>query len=92
MKSCCHETCNVCHIYKKDCANFVSDLPKFLEIDRSCICGGTCDDHLRLALLCDRHNIIIVDHTVIIHAVRYNIEIGSGKIDRTSVCQMSAVV
>ena len=48
MKSGCYQTCDVCHIYHKNCANLICNLTETLEIDCSRICRCTGYDELRL--------------------------------------------
>ena len=77
MQSGSYQTCDVCHIDKQNRAHFVSDLAELLEIDRARIRRCTCNDHLGLALFGNRHDIIIVDHALIIDTIRNDIEIGA---------------
>jgi len=92
MKSGCHKTCDVSHIYHKYCANFVRYFTEFLEINGSGISTCTCDNHFGLALQCDFTKLVVIDESVIIYTVRYDVEIFTGNVNRASVCQMSAVV
>ena len=75
VKSGCYQTCDVCHIYHKDCANLICDLTEALEINRSRICRCTSYDHLWLAFLCDAEHLIIIDKSFVVDTVRYDVEI-----------------
>ena len=92
MKTCCHQTCDVRHIHHQHCTDLIGNLSEFLEINRSGICGGSCNNHLRLCFQCDLTKLIIIDKSVVIDTVGNNLEILAGNIYRTSVCQMSAVI
>ena len=92
MESRRHESGDVRHIDHQIRADFVSDLAETLEIDRARVSAGAGNDHFRPALLRDLQHIVIIDHAFVIDAIRYDIEILSGHIDRRAVCQMAAVV
>ena len=92
MKACCNKPCNMSHVYHQVCSDFVCDLTEALEIDRASVCAGSCHDQLRTAFFCDLQHLIIIDHAIIVHAVRDHMEIFSGHIDRRTMRQMSAVI
>ena len=71
--------------------NFIGDLAELLEIDDPCIGTGTGYDQFRMTFVCDPSDFFVIDHAVIVYAIRYNVKICTGKICRASVCQMSAV-
>ncbi len=75
MVSCSHKTCDMSHIYHEVSSYCISNLTELLEINLSCICRSTCNNHLRLALLSDCKNLIIIDKSVISYAVRHTVEI-----------------
>ena len=75
MKSGSNKPCNVCHVYHKHCANLIRNLTETFEINCSRICRCTSYDHLRLAFLRNAEYLIIINKTIIINTVRYDIEI-----------------
>ena len=92
MKSCCHKSCNMCHINHEHCTTCVCDLTEFLEINSSRISGCSCNDHFRFTFHCNLFHFIIINKSLIIDTIWYYMEIASGKIDRRTMCQMSAMV
>ena len=92
MLSCCHKSCNMCHINHQICPYFICNLTEFLKINDPCISTCTCHDQLRSAFSGNTGNFFIIDHTVIIYSIIYRLEVGSGHICSTSMCQMSAVI
>ena len=44
MKTCSHQTGNMCHIYHQICPHFICHFSEFLEINCSCIGTGTCNN------------------------------------------------
>ena len=82
----------MCHIDHKKRAACVRDLTELLKINGSRISGSSRDDHLRLAFHRDLHHLVIINESFVIDTIRNDMEISSGEVDRTSVCQMSAVV
>ena len=48
MKTCCHKSRNVRHIYHQNSAHLISHLTELLEIDCPGICRCTGNNHLRL--------------------------------------------
>ena len=80
------------HIYHQVSTNFISDLAETLEINLSGICAGTGNDQLWLAFLCDSLYLIVINEAVIIDTIRNTVEIFAGKVHRTSMCQMSAMI
>ena len=82
MKSCRHKTCYMCHIDHKKRAACVRDLTELLKVDRARVGTGTGNDHLRLALEGNLHHLVVIDESLVVHTVRYDMKIGSGKIDR----------
>ena len=92
VKSCCHKSGDVCHIYHEICSNLISDLSESLEINSSGICWSSCYDKLWLALLCDLENSVIIYKSVIVYTVWHAVEILSRHVDRWTVGEMSAVI
>ena len=82
MKSCCYQSCNVCHIYHEVCAAFICDVTETCKINGSCISTCACDDHFRFALHSDLFYFIIIDKAVIVYTVRYDVEMTSGEVYR----------
>ena len=75
VKSCSYKTCDVSHIYHKDCTNLISDLTELLEIYLSCVSRSTCNYKLWTCFLSNSKDIIIVDSSFIIYTVRNCLEI-----------------
>ena len=92
MKSCCHQTCDMCHIYHQICTAFVCDLTETWKINGSRISTCTGNDHFRFALHRDLFYFVIINESFVVNSIRYDVEISTGKVDRASVCQMSAVI
>ena len=82
MKSCCNKTCNVCHIYEKISSNFFCDICKNIKTDLSRISRSSCYDHLRFAFMCKLSDLIVIQNTVIIDIVRYEIVKDTRKVYR----------
>ena len=80
MKSCCHQTCNMCHINHQVSTAFICDLTEPLKINDSGISAGSCHDQLRLILHRQLLDLIIIDIALIIDTIRYNVEIFSGEV------------
>ena len=78
-------------VYHEDRAAGIGSFPELLEIDGPAVCGSAGDDHLRLCLDRKSLKLIVVDKAVVVHTVRYNIEIGARDIGGAAVCQMSAL-
>ena len=72
--------------------NFICNLTEFLKINNSGIGTCTCYDQLWFILNCNSSDFFIIDHAVIIYSIIYRLEVGSGHICSTSMCQMSAVI
>ena len=85
------EARDVRHIDHEISADGIGDLAELLEIDDPCIGTGTGYDQFRMTFVCDPSDFFVIDHAVIVYAIRYNVKICTGKICRASVCQMSAV-
>ena len=92
MKSCCHQSCDMRHIYHKHSANLVAHLPETLKINRSGIGTRTCDNHLGLTLQCQPAHVVVIKKAIVIHAIGNHMEILSRHVDRRTVREMSAVV
>ena len=60
MKTCCHQSCDMCHIHHQYGTHFVCHFTEFLEINGSGIRRSTGNDHLRLAFQCQfSHSVVI---------------------------------
>ena len=92
MKSCCHKSRNMSHIHHQICADFIRDLTETLKVNGSGISAGSGNDHLRFTLSCDLQHLIIVNYAFVINAIRYDIEIFTGHIDRRTMCQVAAMI
>ena len=92
MQPCRHKAGNMGHIHHQHCANLIRNLTELLKINGAGIRGSACDDHLRLRLQRDLTQLIIIDETIIIHAIGHNMKILPGHIHRTPVCQMPTVI
>ncbi len=75
MKTCCNKSCDMSHIYHKDCSALVSYLSELCKIDCSCISRSSCDDHAGFALHCKFFECVIIYKAVIIDSVRTDIEL-----------------
>ena len=82
VKSCCNKTCNVCHIYEKISSNFFCDICKNIKTDLSWISRSSCYDHLWFSFTCKLSDCIVIQNTVIIDIVRYEIVKDTGKVYR----------
>ena len=82
MKSRRNQTSNVRHVNHEHGTAGVRDLTEFLKVDRARVGTGTCNNHLRLALEGNLHHLVVIDESLVVHTVRYDMKIGSGKIDR----------
>lgn len=91
MQACCHQSGDMRHIHHQVSAYLIGNLPEALEINCSRIGAGSGDNQLRLALLCNAKNFVIVQEAFVIDTVRNDVEIGSGEICGASVGQMSAI-
>ena len=92
MIACSDKSRNMSHINHQKSTNFIGDLAETLEVDLSGICTCTGYDQLWLAFLCDALYLIIVDEAFVVDTVRNTVEVFTGKVNRASVCQMSAVI
>ena len=92
MKPCGNQAGDMGHVHHQAGSHFIGSLSESLEVNGSCISGGPCNNHFRLAFSGNLFHFIIIDKAVVIHAVGYDIKIFSGHIHRASVCQMSAVI
>jgi len=81
MKACCHKACDMCHIYHQYRTDFIRYFTELFEINGTCICRSTCNDHLGSAFQGQLSHSVIIQETVVIHAVRYYMEIFTGHID-----------
>ena len=82
MKACCHQSGDMCHIHHKNSAYFVSHFSEFLEIDGTGISGRTGDDQLRLVGDGKLAHLVIVQESVLIHAVGNDLKIFAGHVHR----------
>ena len=71
VQSRCHKSCNVCHIYKQICPDLLCDIFKDIKPDLSWICRCACNDHLWFAFLCGLTDLIIIQISVVVHIVWY---------------------
>ena len=81
MKSRRNQTGDVRHVNHEHSTAGVRDLTEFLKVDRARVGTGTGNDHLRLALKGNLHHLVVIDESLVIYTVRYDMKIGSGKID-----------
>ena len=87
-----NQTGDVSHINHKYGADFVGNIRKDLEINRSGVSGRTGDQQLGLILLRHIPNLVIIDQAgLVIDIIRNNIIVLTGNISRTAVRQMAAV-
>ena len=91
MHACRHQSGDVRHIHHQVSTHLVGNLTEPLEINGSGVSAGSGDDHLRLALLRDTQDFIVIQHTIVVDSVRNHVKIGSGEVRGASVCQVSAV-
>ena len=82
MKSGRHKPGDMCDIHHQHRPDLVSDLPEFFEVNGSCISGRTRHNHLRSALQRNLSDIIVIEESIIVHAIRHALEILAGHIDR----------
>lgn len=80
------------HVNEQVCADLVCDFSEFFKVDGARVRGRTGDDHLRLLLFRKGTERIIVNETVLIHAVGHDVVQQAGLIDRRAVGQVTAVV
>ena len=92
MKSCCHKTCNMCHIYHQYRSYFVCHFPEFLKVNGSGIGRCSCNDHLGLTFQCNLPELIIINEAVIVDAIRNNLKILAGNVYRASMSKMAAMI
>ena len=92
MLSCCHKPCNMSHIYHQIGANLICNLTKTFKINRPGISAGSCQNHLRLMLYSKTFYLIIINKSLIIHAVGNNIKIHAREVYRTSMRKMAAMI
>ena len=92
MQTRCDQTRDVRHINEPVCADLVCDFGEFFKVDGARVRGRTGDDHLRLLLFCKGTERIIVNETVLIHAVGHDVVQQAGLIDRRAVGQVTAIV
>ena len=92
MLSRCHQTCNMGHIHHQIGAYLVRNLTEALKVNGSCIGAGSRHDQLWLRFPGLALYLVIVNESLIVYAVGYNIKIKAGKVYRTSVGQMAAVI
>ena len=82
MQTCSNKTCDVRHIYHEVCADFLSYLGNSLEINDPWVCRSTCNDKLRLVLLSQLFEVVIIDETVICKTVWNELIVLSAHVDR----------
>ena len=75
METSCYKTCDVSHVHHKDSSYRVCNLPEFLEVDYTRICGGTCNDQLWLAFRGNPCNFVVVDESILFYTVRNYVEV-----------------
>ena len=92
MQTGSHQTGNVRHVNEQVRADLVCDFSEFFKVDGARVRGRTGDDHLRLFLFGKGTERIIVNETVLIHAVGHDVVQQAGLIDRRAVGQVTAVV
>ena len=73
MKTRCHQSCDMCHIYEEISANFFCNICKDIESDLSWISGSSCNNHLWLTFMCKFSNLIVIQYSVIVDVIRYKI-------------------
>ena len=73
-------------------ADAVRDLRHALEVDDARVGRGARDDELRLAVLCDALELVVVDALILLaHAVGNDVEILAAHVDGRAVREMAAV-
>ena len=82
MKTCCHKSCNMSHIYHQYRTDFISYFTEFLEINGTCISARSGNDHFRLARKSLFAHSVIIQESIVIHTVRYDMEIFAGHVHR----------
>ena len=82
MNPCCNKTGYMSHVYKKYSSYLISYLSKLLKVYHSRISRCTCNNHLRLVLLCKREDFIIIQETFVCNSIRHNIVKKSGEVHR----------
>ena len=88
----CDKAGEVCHIDHEECADFMGDRCNAFEVDDAGVCTGAADDELRLDFLRGLfHGFIVQKFIFFSDAVRNDIEIIAGNIDRAAVRQMTAI-
>ena len=86
------KSCDMRHINHKIRADLIRDLPEFLKINDSGICACAGDDHLRLMLLRQSPNFLIIDqHVLFTDVVRYDLKPFPRHVDGTAMRQMAAI-
>ena len=92
MLSCGNEPCDVRHIHHKDRADFLCDCTNALKVDDARIRRRTCNNHLRLVLLREHLQRIVVNALrLLVHAIGDDLVIHPRDVDGAAVCQMSAI-
>ena len=92
MLSCCHQTCDMGHIHHQIRAYLICNLTEALKINGSGIGAGSRHDQLWLRFPGLALYLVIVNESLIVYAVGYNVKIQTGKIHRAAVGQMTAMV
>ena len=83
---------NVGHIHHQASAHLVRYLAEALEINGSGVCAGARHDQLGFGLQGDALQLVVVDVSLVVHAVGYDIKVQAGKVHRASVGQMAAMI
>ena len=92
MLPCGNKSCDVRHIHQKDCTDRLCDCSDAFKVNRTCIRGSPCNDHLRLLLVRKPFECIVVDALrFLVHTVGDDLIVRAGDVDGTAVRQMSAV-
>ena len=80
------------HIHHQIGAYLVRNLTEALKVNGSCIGTGSRHDQLWLRFPGLALYLVIVNESLIVYAVGYNVKIQTGKIHRAAVGQMTAMV
>ena len=92
MEACGHQAGDVGHIHHEIGSRLVGDLPEPLKVNGSAVGAGSGDDQLRPALHGQLFHLIVINEALAVYAVGHDVEIHSGKIHRTSVGEMAALI
>ncbi len=85
------QTGKVRHVDQQVGTDRIGDLAEATEVPVAGVCRGTGDDQLRLRLLGDPSNLVVVEELVLApHAIRHDLEPLARNVDRRSVRQVAA--